>query len=190
MRAADGDRQAVADRLRTAVDEGRLTLHEYDERLQRAYAARTYADLDGLVADLPTPSAPGGRAGEVVPAGADASALAVPAGAVPGRVVDGPGGAVTARWLRGVWEPYLKAVGIVLAVWAVTSVLAGEPLWFWPAWVAGPWGGVLLARSVAGITSGKPRRWAVEEERRRRRRRAKRARKRDRKAPKRAAGEA
>ena len=41
MRAADADRQAVADQLKAALDEGRLDLHEYDERLQQAYAAKT-----------------------------------------------------------------------------------------------------------------------------------------------------
>jgi hypothetical protein len=53
MRAGDGDRKAVADQLKTALDEGRLDLSEYDERIQRAYAAKTYADLDGLLDDLP-----------------------------------------------------------------------------------------------------------------------------------------
>ena len=42
MRAGDGDRQAVADKLKAALDEGRLDLHEYDERLQQTYAAKTY----------------------------------------------------------------------------------------------------------------------------------------------------
>nr|WP_240944547.1 DUF1707 domain-containing protein [Micromonospora thermarum] len=63
MRAADADRQAVADRLRTAVDEGRLDLHEYDERLQQAYAARTYGELDALLADLPAPAGAAASAG-------------------------------------------------------------------------------------------------------------------------------
>src|SRR3954454_17154556 len=53
MRAGGGDRKQAADQLKTALDEGRLDLHEYDERLQRAYAAKTYADLDGLLDDLP-----------------------------------------------------------------------------------------------------------------------------------------
>jgi hypothetical protein len=53
MRAGDSDRQAIADRLKTALDEGRLDLHEYDERLQRTYAAKTFGDLDSLVTDLP-----------------------------------------------------------------------------------------------------------------------------------------
>nr|WP_230414830.1 DUF1707 domain-containing protein [Micromonospora tarapacensis] len=69
MRAADSDRQAVAERLRVALDEGRLDLHEYDERLQRAYAARTYAELDALVGDLPAPAGavPAPRAAGAVP---------------------------------------------------------------------------------------------------------------------------
>ncbi|GAA4922019.1 DUF1707 SHOCT-like domain-containing protein [Actinoplanes utahensis] len=55
MRAADADRQQIADRLKTALDEGRLSLHEYDERVGAAYAARTYAELMVLVKDLPRP---------------------------------------------------------------------------------------------------------------------------------------
>src|SRR5919204_592994 len=53
MRAGDGDRKQVADQLKTALDEGRLDLSEYDERIQRTYSAKTYADLDGLLDDLP-----------------------------------------------------------------------------------------------------------------------------------------
>jgi hypothetical protein len=45
MRAADGDRKRVAEQLRSAHDEGRLTLTEYDERVQQAWAARTYGEL-------------------------------------------------------------------------------------------------------------------------------------------------
>ena len=52
-RAADADREAVAERLRTAAGEGRLDLEEPDDRLGRAYAARTYGQLRALVADLP-----------------------------------------------------------------------------------------------------------------------------------------
>src|SRR5689334_24175934 len=55
MRAADADRQAVADQLKAALDEGRLDLHEYDERLQQTYAAKTFGALDALVTDLPGP---------------------------------------------------------------------------------------------------------------------------------------
>ena len=52
MRAADADRDRVVGLLSTAYGEGRLTKDEYDDRLESALAARTYADLDRLVADL------------------------------------------------------------------------------------------------------------------------------------------
>ncbi|MDD7941774.1 DUF1707 domain-containing protein [Actinomycetospora lutea] len=53
LTAGDADRDAVAEILRTALGEGRLELTEVDERLARVYAARTYAELEPLVADLP-----------------------------------------------------------------------------------------------------------------------------------------
>jgi Domain of unknown function (DUF1707)/Domain of unknown function (DUF4190) len=53
MRAADADRDRVVGLLTTAYTEGRLSKDEYDARLESALAARTYADLDQVVADLP-----------------------------------------------------------------------------------------------------------------------------------------
>jgi uncharacterized membrane protein len=53
MRAADADRDRVAGILGTAYSEGRLSRDEYDARLQNALSARTYADLDHVVTDLP-----------------------------------------------------------------------------------------------------------------------------------------
>jgi hypothetical protein len=55
-RAADADREAMAERLRIAAGEGRIDLAELDDRLERAYAARTYGQLRVLVADLPAQS--------------------------------------------------------------------------------------------------------------------------------------
>ncbi|MEU5908352.1 DUF1707 domain-containing protein [Micromonospora sp. NPDC047527] len=177
MRAADADREAVADRLRVALGEGRLDLHEYDERVQNAYAARTYAELDALLADLP-PVAPAERSA-LAPANPSVSPPAEPlSGVVDGQPVPSASG-VTARWLAEVWLPYLQAIGIVVAVWAVTSLLSGELLYFWPAWVAGPWGAVLVVRTITGLAGGEPRRRAIERERRRQRKRAKRERRRE-----------
>jgi hypothetical protein len=59
LREADTDRDAVAERLATAMSQGRLQADEYHQRLEHAYAARTYADLDRLVADLPVPARQG-----------------------------------------------------------------------------------------------------------------------------------
>jgi len=53
IRASDQERESVADVLRDAYAEGRLTLDEFEERTSAAYAARTWADLRELTADLP-----------------------------------------------------------------------------------------------------------------------------------------
>src|SRR5580704_9404529 len=52
-RAADADRDRVAGILSTAYSEGRLSRDEYGARLESALSARTYADLDQVVTDLP-----------------------------------------------------------------------------------------------------------------------------------------
>jgi DUF1707 SHOCT-like domain/Domain of unknown function (DUF4190) len=57
MRAADADRDRVAECLGAAYSEGRLSKDEYDARLENALSARTYADLDQLVTDLPAAQA-------------------------------------------------------------------------------------------------------------------------------------
>lgn len=53
LRAADADRERVAEALREAAGDGRLTLEELDERLSQAYAAKTYAELATITRDLP-----------------------------------------------------------------------------------------------------------------------------------------
>ena len=53
LRASDADREAVAERLRAAAVEGRLEPDELEERLETAFRARTYGELDRLVVDLP-----------------------------------------------------------------------------------------------------------------------------------------
>src|SRR5215471_16991969 len=60
MRAADADRDRAVSFLTTAYTEGRLSKDEYDTRLETALSARTYADLDQVVTDLP-----GARVGPV-----------------------------------------------------------------------------------------------------------------------------
>jgi len=57
MRAADADRDRVAAILGAAYSEGRLSRDEYDARLERVLSARTYADLDHVVTDLPAAQA-------------------------------------------------------------------------------------------------------------------------------------
>jgi len=68
LRASDADRERVAEMLREAAGDGRLTMDELDERLDAVYAAKTYAELTPITHDLPAsgqpvPAAP--SAGEV-----------------------------------------------------------------------------------------------------------------------------
>ncbi|MDU0300829.1 MULTISPECIES: DUF1707 domain-containing protein [unclassified Streptomyces] len=58
LRASHDDREAVVEQLRDAAAEGRIDLDELDERLERALTAKTYAELDALTVDLPSPPAP------------------------------------------------------------------------------------------------------------------------------------
>jgi hypothetical protein len=53
FRASDADRELVAEILRRAAGDGRLTLGELDQRLEAAHVATTYAELEKLTEDLP-----------------------------------------------------------------------------------------------------------------------------------------
>jgi hypothetical protein len=58
MRAAATDRERTVDVLKAGFAEGRLTQDEYNDRMGRAYAARTYGELAALTADLPAGAFP------------------------------------------------------------------------------------------------------------------------------------
>jgi hypothetical protein len=132
LRAADADRAVVADRLGTAMSAGRLTVAEYDERLTRVYAARTYGELAELTTDLPATPSPV-QLTKPEPAGATCAAVGHPGAS-----------------LRAAWGSWLTTAVIVLGIWLTTSVASGELLYPWPVWVIGPWGVVLLAQSLGG----------------------------------------
>lgn len=155
LRAADADREAVAERLREAAGEGRLDLDEYDQRLGQAYAARTYGELDRLLADLPasTPAPSGARAS--APGGAGPASGAGPAGGAAGEP------AAVRGWLAAYWRPWTTVVSICVAIWAVTALVSFSLPYFWPFWVAVPWGAVLAVRTIGGLHSGEPHRWAA-----------------------------
>ena len=61
-RAGDAEREQVAEKLRVAAGEGRVDLAELEDRLERAYRAKTYSELDALLADLPDQRPPGALA--------------------------------------------------------------------------------------------------------------------------------
>jgi hypothetical protein len=53
LRCSDKDRERVAEALREAAGDGRLTLSELEERLEATFKARTYGDLQPITRDLP-----------------------------------------------------------------------------------------------------------------------------------------
>src|SRR5215475_3049057 len=53
LRVGTEEREAVAEILRREHIAGRLDNNEFDERLERCLSAKTYRDLDDLLADLP-----------------------------------------------------------------------------------------------------------------------------------------
>ncbi len=53
LRASDADREQAAEQLRHAAGEGRIVSEELEERLELVFSARTYGELDAVVADLP-----------------------------------------------------------------------------------------------------------------------------------------
>ena len=138
MRASDADRQEVILRLRTALDEGRLKMDEYLERMGRASEAVTYGDLTSLYEDLPE----SGTLAHRPPAPASRPART----GTPART----------GWfarlptaLRVLWTIWAAAVSVNVVIWVLVCVTTVQLVYPWPVWVAGPAGAVLLAISAA-----------------------------------------
>jgi hypothetical protein len=111
LRSSDADRERVAERLRAAAAEGRLTADELEQRLEVAFAARVEKDLEPLVADLP-------------PRPAD---IVEPARA--GRRRRGP----DPDHLRA----YIAVNLMLVAIWALTGAGYFWPLWPIVGWGVG-----------------------------------------------------
>lgn len=152
LRIGHAERESSLERLRDAHAEGRLDTDEFYARLDAVYDAKTYADLDALVADLPTsglvryPSAP------PVPRRPAATSSTSPSRSTPAnpptpRTTAGALAAMPAA-LRAVWVTWATAVAINVVVWALVSILTTDWLYPWPLWVAGPWGVVNLGMTA------------------------------------------
>jgi Domain of unknown function (DUF1707) len=139
MRASDRDRQQVVDRLRSALEDGRLTIEEYVDRMEVACQAATYGDLAPLCADLPASS-------PVIARPTTAATATAPLAVFPsvGYLAGLP------ALLKVLWTIWLAAVSVNMVVWVLVSGTGGHLAYPWPAWVAGPYGAVLFAAS-AGV---------------------------------------
>jgi hypothetical protein len=137
MRASDADREAAADTLRDAHAEGRLTLEEFEERLDRTLAAKTVGELAGLTRDLP----------------ADNASIETPTTrpGAPATPYAGYG------HVRGPWAAWGTMVMVCVSVWAVTVISGGRTHQFWPIWVLLPsWGVLLLRRTRSSAERERP----------------------------------
>ncbi|MGI8309006.1 DUF1707 SHOCT-like domain-containing protein [Saccharopolyspora hattusasensis] len=117
--------EAIARRLRTALDEGRLSIVEFDERLRRAYASTTFGELQSLVADLPEP---------------------VPAMPSPEVVKQER----HKKKMVKEWRDWASVTFILVAIWAVTSVASDGPHFFWPMIPMDIWAAVNVASMISG----------------------------------------
>ncbi|MDT0303676.1 DUF1707 SHOCT-like domain-containing protein [Streptomonospora wellingtoniae] len=132
FRASDTDRDACAERLATALSEGRLDLDEYERRLDEAMGAVVVGQLRALTADLPEPPPPTERDDTApVPAGSSRSALVSP-------------------WKDWVdeWRWWLGGAVIMTGIWGVTSVMGGDLLPYWPLVPLGIWAAILVAAAI------------------------------------------
>jgi len=127
IRASDEDRSQIAAALGEHYAAGRLTLEEFQERLDKLYAATTLGELDHLMTDLP---------------GTDLSRL--PQRRAPGPVQVPAGGAVLAR--RAAWRFWLVVSVVAFVIWLLGG--ASDGLWF--LWAAVALALLILRRWIAG----------------------------------------
>jgi hypothetical protein len=135
LRAADADRQQIAERLKHALDEGRLSLHEYDDRVKRVYESTTYGELQPLVADLPMPGMSAADLDARRRAEARREARKLPMALVV------------------LWTIWGSLTAINLVVWLIVAATVESDVYFWPIWLAVP--GVALAATTVGVQSAR-----------------------------------
>ena len=136
IRASDADRDQVAASLREHCALGRITMDELQERLESVYAAKTVGQLQEVTSDLPEED----LYQLPVPAGQPKS-TASPAN-VPSRELDHPG-------RKAMWSAWATVSGINFTVWLIILLTTGA-VYPWWIWVAGPWGAILLMRTIFG----------------------------------------
>jgi hypothetical protein len=121
LRCSDAERDRVAAFLRDQAAEGRLTPDELDERVGRAYAAKTVRELQELIADLPRPpfGAPPRRRRPQAGPPAVRNVPLVPLGILAFLALGGPGLVWAAVLVGGAMA--LVAVALIIAIGAAAS---------------------------------------------------------------------
>lgn len=133
MRAGDEERQRVTEQLQAHYVAGRLDAAELDQRVSQALAARTLADLDALLEDLPPAQ----------------TAPAAPVDGAP-RSEHGESSYHTqfhahGKSFRSHAASYLLVMAFLVAIWLLTTPGG----YFWPVWPMLGWGIGLAAHGLA-----------------------------------------
>ena len=128
LKPSDADRERVVRDLTKHCGDGRLTLDELEERIAEAYAAATVADLDHAIRELPKSSPARITSGPP---------LRVKPSDAPVRAKDDEDRRNGEIALRIHTIVYLSVIGLLVAIWFLTS---GPTGYFWPIWTAMPWG--------------------------------------------------
>lgn len=137
LRASDADRERTAQLLREHHAVGRLTVEEFNARLEQAFAARTLGELDELLGDLPAIDLYQLPSAGIRPLRRGGSG--------PRRRSDG---SLVPSSLDRTWGGWATGSVLLLAVWLVIGIGVGGLAWIpWFALILGPWALGLAARS-------------------------------------------
>ncbi|WP_433300575.1 DUF1707 SHOCT-like domain-containing protein [Actinoplanes sp. CA-030573] len=131
LRAADSDREKVAEQLKAALDEGRLSLQEYDDRVREAYASKTYQELLVLLTDLPKPGLSAAEVAAKRQAQARREARKLPTA------------------LLVLWTIWAALTVVNLVVFGLLAATVETELYPWPVWMIVP--GAALAAVTVGV---------------------------------------
>lgn len=137
IRASDADRERTAALLREHHAEGRLNAEEFNDRLDRALAAKTIGELDALLADLPgidlyrlpaagiRPAPPGATRSRPARGGSDLER-------------GGPGALSSQRVTT--WVTWAAISSLLIIAWLGVGLVSGGAAWVpWFLLVVVPW---------------------------------------------------
>ena len=147
IRASDADRDRTAALLREHLAAGRLTSEEFNERLDKAYAAKTMGELDQLLADLP-----GIDLYQLPDASLDRRRGHTTFG-LPWLLAPRAGSGISPAW-RAAWGSWVTVSLVAFLAW----LLSGHPGNLWFLWVAGPYGIILFGRWLSHGSPNRQRR--------------------------------
>lgn len=120
LRVGTAEREDAAQVLAAAMGEGRLTLVEYEERLDSVFASSTRGELRAVVRDLPETT-----------------------GSADVEEIDEQQWQWREYWDE--WRYWLGGAVIMTGIWGATSINSGELANYWPAVPLGIWAAVLVA---------------------------------------------